>query len=341
MGAGRRAQVMGRTSHVPRARAEGPARSRERLWPATAEFDAIASAFPWTRDARGVGDDAALVGKKGLLCCDALAEGVHFRRDWSSFADIGWKAVAQNVADIYAMGGRPTEAVWSIGMGADWTPRDFRDLAKGALAACEHHGCRLVGGDTVRTKAGGFVSLALTGTLVARPWLRSGAKAGDRLVLAGSLGLSAAGLALHLAKVSISSLPARRHRRPEPPRDAFPSLLGLRPRVHAAIDISDGLSSECHHLARSSNLAVHLDFPNLPRHPALKRAATALGGGESLVDDWLLNGGEEHSLLVALDRSSPIPEGVLEIGRFEVGEGVTLDSGEVFAHLPAGGWIHS
>lgn len=332
---------MGRSPVSERARAAGRPDPRERLWPATTEFDVIASAFPWTRDARGVGDDAALVGRNGLLCCDALAEGVHFRRDWSSFADIGWKSVAQNVADIYAMGGRPTEAVWSVGLGAGWTQRDFRDLAKGAQAACEHFGCRLVGGDTVRTKSVGFVSLALTGVLVGKPWLRSGARAGDRLVLAGTLGLSAAGLALLQAGVaSKSSISVKRHRRPEPPRDSFQSLLELGGRVHAAIDISDGLSSECHHLALASGLAVHLNFSSLPRHPALARPDRVLGASGELIDDWILNGGEEHSLLVALDRRAAIPEDCREIGHFTDGEGVTLDSGEVFAPLPAGGWIH-
>ena len=333
---------MGRAPVSPRARTEARDAAGRRLWPATSEFDAIASAFPWTRDARGVGDDAALVGKNGLLCCDALAEGVHFRRDWSSFRDIGWKAVAQNVADIFAMGGHPTEAVWSVGLGADWTPRDFRDLARGALEACERFGCRLVGGDTLRTKGGGFVSLALSGTLAGKPWLRSGAKPSDHLVLVGSLGLSAAGLALLQASTKApSTLAVRRHRRPEPPRDGFERLLELGSRVHAAIDISDGLSSECHHLALASGLALRLDLAALPRDPSLKRAAGLLGGDAALVENWILHGGEEHSLLVALDPRAPIPVGSRQIGRFSVGEGVTLDSGEVLARLPPGGWTHS
>lgn len=333
---------MGRAQSFPRTPSEVRHDPRKRVWPATAEFDAIASAFPWTRDARGVGDDAALVGRDGLLCCDALAEGVHFRRDWSSFQDIGWKAVAQNVADIYAMGGRPTEAVWSVGLGSDWTRTDFRDLARGALAACERFGCRLVGGDTVRTKGGGFVSLALSGTLAGKPWLRSGAKAGDRLVLAGTLGLSAAGLALHQADAgSRTLLPARRHRRPEPPRQTFEALLNLGSRVHAAIDISDGLSSEGHHLALASGLALRLDLAALPRHPSLARTARLLGHPPEVVQGWLLDGGEEHSLLVALDPRTELPAGTREIGRFSVGEGVTLDSGDLLAHLPPGGWSHT
>jgi thiamine-monophosphate kinase len=333
---------MGRSPVPGGARTGGRPEPRGRLWPTTTEFDTIASVFPWTRDARGVGDDAALVGKKGLLCCDALAEGVHFRRDWSSFQDIGWKAVAQNVADIYAMGGHPTEAVWSVGLGADWSAKDFRDLARGALEACERFGCRLVGGDTVRTKAGGFVSLALSGTLVGKPWLRSGAKPGDRLVLVGTLGLSAAGLALlQASSTTPTSISVRRHRRPEPPREGFEGLLGLGSRVHAAIDVSDGLSSECHHLALASGLALRLDLAALPRHPSLKRAAGLLEGDSTLVDGWILHGGEEHSLLVALDPRAELPVGSREIGRFSVGEGVTLVSGEVLAPLPPGGWTHS
>lgn len=326
----------------PGGQAEADSGRTPLLWPSTPEFDAIASAFPWTRDAHGVGDDAALVGRRGLLCCDALAEGVHFRRDWSSFRDVGWKAMAQNVADILAMGGRPTEAVWSVGLGSDWTTRDFLALAQGAREACDRFGCRIVGGDTVRTRGGGFVSLALSGVLVGRPWLRSGARAGDRLVLAGTLGLSAAGLDLHLAGgANRSSLAARRHRRPELPLEAFEALLGLGSRVHAAIDLSDGLSSECHHLALASGLALRVELTRLPRHPALGRAASILGAGASRVEEWILDGGEEHSLLVALDPRAPVPEGCLEIGRFSAGEGVTLDSGEVLARLRPGGWTHA
>lgn len=317
-----------------------PAFETGRLWPATAEFDTIASAFAWTRDARGVGDDAALVGRRGLLCCDALAEGVHFRRDWSSFADVGWKVVAQNVADILAMGGAPTEAVWSVGLGRDWSPKDFRDLARGARAACDHYGCSLVGGDTVRTQGGGFVSLALTGQLAGRPWLRSGARPGDTVVLAGSLGLSAAGLALLEAGCPDSSpAPAlSRHRRPRPPREVVQALRGAKTRVHAAIDISDGLSSECHHLARASGVRIEIREGSLPRHPAVVRAARLLGRDPR---GWLLDGGEEHSLLLCLPRYRTMIPGLVPIGRVLPGSGVVLDSDKGPVLLPPGGWSHS
>jgi len=311
-----------------------------RQWPATTEFDTIASAFPWTRDARGVGDDAALVGRRGLLCCDALAEGVHFRRDWSSLSDVGWKAVAQNVADILAMGGIPTEAVWSVGMGADWSARDFRALAKGALEACAQYGCALVGGDTVRTLGAGFVSLALQGSLPSKPWLRSGAKPGDVLALAGTLGLSAAGLALLNAghPAGCPALPLALHRRPHPPAQIVRSLQAARVEVHAAIDISDGLSSESHHLAAASGVGIELDLQALPRHPALLRSAGLLGLDAG---KWLLDGGEEHSILLCLPRRKPLPPGVVAIGRVVEGSGVWVRTGSNLVSIPAKGWVHS
>ena len=314
---------------------------KARLWPATTEFDTIASSFPWTRDARGVGDDAALVGRHGLLCCDALSEGVHFRRDWSRMADVGWKAVAQNVADILAMGGEPAEAVWSVGLGKDWTARDFADLAEGALEACGVFGCALVGGDTVRTGGDGFVSLSLTGILRGKPWLRSGARAGDRLVLAGTLGLSAAGLALLQKDVPKGSPrdALHAHRRPRPPLELAASLRTLGSAVHAAIDISDGLSSECHHLALASDVRIELDLPSLPTPPAVARAARLLGVP---VLPWLLDGGEEHSLLVCVSPRAMLPTGAREIGRVARGRGVWMRSGNgaSLEPLPSGGWSH-
>lgn len=313
---------------------------KRRTAAALTEFDIIASSFPWTRDARGVGDDAAVVGRRGLLCCDALAEGVHFRRDWSSMADVGWKAVSQNVADILAMGGEPTRAVWSVGLGKDWTARDFADLAKGALEACGTYGCVLVGGDTVRTAGPGFVSLSLEGMLRGRPWLRSGARVGDRLVLAGTLGLSAAGLALLTRGIPPGSPKEtlRSHRRPHPPTDLARSLRSLGRDVHGCIDISDGLSSECHHMAKASGVAIVIDHDLLPRSRSLLKSARLLG---CTPEDWLLHGGEEHSLLLAVAPAKPLPEGCRVIGRVVRGAGVFLAREDRLETLASGGWVHT
>lgn len=306
----------------------------------TSEFRTIASAFGWGTSGVGVGDDAARVGERGLLCCDAMAEGVHFRRDWSSLADVGWKIVAQNVADVLAMGGIPTEAVWSVGMGADWTRKDFRDLARGASQACEHYGCRLVGGDTVRTTGAAFVSLALQGELPGPAWLRSGARAGDRLVLLGTLGTSAAGLALlergGEPPRALKSLLAA-HRRPTPPLEAAAALRNSQVRVHAAIDISDGLSSEAHHLAAASACALVIEAESLPLDERILRASAFL---ECDPWHWVWNGGEEHSLLLALPADAPIPTGGLHIGVVREGKGVFLGRRGRESAIRPRGWVH-
>lgn len=308
-------------------------------FPSTPEFDRIAKAFGWSRDPSRVGDDAALLPGGRLLCCDALAEGVHFRWDWSSPEDVGWKAVAANVADILAMGGLPDAAVWSVGMGADWTDATFGGLARGALEACAAHGCSLVGGDTVRCKGPGFVSLTLLGTLATEsPWIRSGVRPGDRLAVAGDLGCSAAGLAALLEGASRGGGAepfVSAHRRPRPPLDQAKSLRSLP--IRAAIDLSDGLASEASHLALASGVSIVFDSATLAPSPALSALAETWR-----IDpmDWILHGGEDHSLLVALPESVPVPSGVRVVGRAEEGSGVFLSIGQRREPLSPGGWSH-
>jgi len=304
----------------------------------TPEFDRIARAFGWSGDPRRVGDDAALLPGNRLFCCDALAEGVHFCWDWSSPEDVGWKAVAANVADILAMGGTPDAAVWSLGMGETWADEIFSGLARGALEACTAYGCDLVGGDTVRCQGPGFVSLSLLGTLrSANPWKRSGALPGDRLVLAGTLGRSAAGLSALQAGLAAqwTDLVAS-HRRPAPP---FADAADLFERdIHAAIDLSDGLSSDALHLATASGTAAILETSMLMPSADQISLASRLGLDPL---DWLLHGGEDHSLLIAVPPEAVLPEGVREVGRVEAGDGIWLEGPTGRDRLEPGGWRHA
>jgi thiamine-monophosphate kinase len=303
------------------------------------EFRRIARAFPWNQNGRGVGDDAAWVGDRGLFCCDAMAEDVHFRWEWSSPRDVGWKCVVANVADIVCTGGRPLHAVWSVGMGEQWTDRHFQELSEGALEACAVSGVDLVGGDTVRCRGKGFVSLALWGELVEdRPWLRSGARIGDRLVLIGPLGWSAAGLAAlesGLAEENSFAPLVALHRRPLSPAVAMEA--GFRRCVHAGIDLSDGLSSECEHLANASGVRVVLDSSALVAEPLQIALGQRLGRDPV---NWLLHGGEDHSLLLSVDAHAILPPGVAPIGAIEAGSGVWLrQEGEIRA-LTSRAWEH-
>jgi len=304
----------------------------------TAEFRRIARAFGWSRDPSLVGDDAAVLADGTVLCCDALTESVHFRFDWSRPTDVGWKAVAANVADCLAMGARPESAVWSVGMGRDWEEKIFAGLAKGALEACRAFGVKLVGGDTVRTAATGFVSLAMTGRLVSKPWPRSGARPGDLLVLLGTTGPSAAGLCAFRKGGRGHNALRKAHQRPQPPLELWERSLRLG--VHAAIDISDGLSSETHHLSVQSRVKIVLERPALAPSPELEEAAGKLG--ESAWD-WVLHGGEDHALLLSVPARAAwnLPLGARVIGRVEDGKGVVLeDPSGRRRRLAAQGWAH-
>jgi len=311
-------------------------------FPETPEFDRIAKAFGWSGDPTKVGDDAALLPGRQLFCCDALAEGVHFRLDWSSPADVGWKAVAQNVADVLAMGGLPTQAVWSVGMGENWDDAVFAGLARGARAACKAYGCEIVGGDTVRTRGPGFVSLSLLGTLRSKnPWTRSGARSGDLVVLAGTPGRSAAGLeALLQGKASLPSLKplASLHKRPKPPLDAAVKLFGAP--IHAAIDLSDGLSSEASHLARASAKALVFHGAKMTIPAVLTKAAASLG--EPDPGRWLWHGGEDHGLLATVSPTGvkALPEGVRVVGHVEEGTGVWIELDKTRQEVAPLGWVH-
>lgn len=311
--------------------------------PSTAEFDRIAKVFGWSGDPAKVGDDAARLANGQFLCCDALAEGVHFRFDWSDPSDVGWKAVAQNVADILAMGAVPTQAVWSVGMGRDWTDATFRDLAKGAKAACKAYGCEIVGGDTVRTRGPGFVSLSLLGTPRSeRTWTRSGARPGDAIVLVGQPGWSAAGLeAFSLGRANDPALSKAvlAHRRPKPPFSEAIALMGLE--VHAAIDLSDGLSSELEHLAKASGVRMVLETARLAPSTALARTARLLGRSDPM--DWILHGGEDHCLLLTMpDRSAErLPAAARRVGRVEVGSGSWSELDGKRRKMAPLGWVHS
>ena len=269
------------------------------------EFELIASLAGRLdpADGLGIGDDAAawMVGAGALLVAttDMLVEGVHFRLDWTSPRDLGWKALAVNLSDLAAMGATPGRALVSVALLPGQTAI-VEEMYDGLSELGRLTDTRVVGGDTVRSSGPLVVNVALLGEAdPGRLLRRDGAAPGDLLAVTGAVGASAAGLALlleadpeRLARPEATQLLAAHHR-PNPRLAAGRTLasMGLR----CAIDISDGVASEAWHVARSSGVEIALDTDRLPLHPG----AVALFGREK-ARQLAVAGGEDYELLLAV-----------------------------------------
>jgi thiamine-monophosphate kinase len=272
----------------------------------------------------GIGDDAAVLdpavpaGAREALVwtIDEQVEGTHFRRDFLSFEDIGWRSFMAAASDLAAMGAAPWCALGALVLPAALGDDAFEAIARGQRAASDAAGAPIVGGNLAR---GPVVSI--TTTLLgrcARPLERRGAIPGDGVWMAGRVGLAAAGLrALMKQRGSEPGLAAavEAWRRPVAEITAGRALETI---AHAAVDVSDGLARDAGHLAAASGVALVLDEDALRADPQLREAAAALG-----VDplDLALDGGEDYALVAA----SPAPlEGFRRIGQVVAGSGVSV-----------------
>ena len=222
---------------------------------------------------RGIGDDCAVLKGPGrmlrLFASDMLVEGVHFTRK-APGSQVGWKALAVNVSDVAAMGGLPRQAVVSIGLPRA-TPVSFVDgLYRGLRRCAGAYGVDLVGGDTARAPAV-VVDVAILGEVEKeRVVYRSGARPGDTLLVTGRLG---------------GSLRSGRHLRFRP-RVKEARALTARAKLHAMMDLSDGLGSDLLKLCEASGVSAVLEKGRIPRNPGCS-------------PDQALNDGEDFELLIA------------------------------------------
>ena len=280
----------------------------------------------------GPGDDAAVVAApdaRVVVTTDLVVEGRHFRRDWSPPYDVGRRAAARSLADVAAMGGRPTAIVVGLAAPPD-LPLSWADgLADGLRDECAVVGAVVVGGDV---SAGDHVTIAVTalGDLAGRePIRRAGAVPGDVVVVAGRLGYAAAGLALLLAGRADDDLAAA-HRRPHVAYAAAQRLADAG--ATAMIDVSDGLVADLGHIAAASGVGIELATDDLPLPADLVEAALGLG-----VDplSWVAGGGDDHAfaatmpgdaalraVMLLADLPDPVP--FAQIGRVVPGAGVTF-----------------
>jgi thiamine-monophosphate kinase len=267
---------------------------------------------PDARVLLGSGDDAAITVPDGVTATsvDALVDGVHFRRKWSSPTQIGAKALAVALSDLAAMGAEPGEAYVALGIPADIDEDDCLELLDGIVQIAEQTGTTLSGGDVTRA-ATLFLAVTVVGHAESASDLvtRSGARPGDALVVTGQLGAAAAGLRSLEADEERPDLIARQL---EPkPRLAEGRALA-RAGATAMIDLSDGLGGDAIHLARASEVGLQIDATALPLADGVTDLALAASGGE------------DYELLATIppDRIDAIP--AKRIGTVLAGEGVEI-----------------
>jgi len=258
----------------------------------------------------GIGDDCAVLdpqpGVALLATTDLLIEDVHFRRRWAEPADIGWKSIAVNLSDIAAMGGRPRWALVALACVEDTNPDEIEAFYGGALALARTHGVAVVGGDTSASPSGWLVNVTVLGEGTA-PRLRSTARAGDTIAVTGTLGRSAAGLAVlergtapaELDAATLAQVTAA-HLRPLP-RVAEGVWLAAAGGVTGMMDLSDGLAIDLPRLLQESGVAADVDVGRLPVDASARAVATAIGLDPVA---WATGGGEDYELLLTCDSAA-------------------------------------
>ncbi|MGP5410598.1 thiamine-phosphate kinase [Glutamicibacter ardleyensis] len=275
----------------------------------------------------GPGDDAGALRVSGgevVVSVDTIVQDQDFRLVWPSghehkAYDIGWKSIAQNVSDINAMGGVSTGAVVSLSMPSDvslsWV-REFAEGIAGAISSLGADRLAILGGDLSRSS-----EISVTTTVLGEcehgKVLRTGAKAGDRLAVAGRIGAAGAGLALLDARHDSTSWNRAVIRlvdaqcKPVPPLESGPRA--AQAGAHAMMDISDGLVRDAGRLAKASRVSIELD------KSALGVFAQRLEPAANLLEtdpmQWVLHGGEDFGLLASFPADAEIPEEFTVIGK--------------------------
>jgi thiamine-monophosphate kinase len=305
----------------------------------------------------GIGDDCAILaprlGEEYAVTTDLSIAGSHFRLDWHQPEAIGHRALARGLSDLAAMGARPVAAFLSLGL-----PRPLTTTANsrqrtwiqrfldGLLALAELHNTPLAGGDLAESPIA-IADIVLVGAVPrGRALLRSGAHSGDLLYVTGTLGGSAAGLAC-LAKLAstdrpnLSRIPKKLkallapHLYPQP-RIAQGLCLQRRGMASAALDLSDGLSTDLAHICKESGVAAEVDARLLPIHPAATLAQA-------------IHGGEDYELLFTAPPTARLPRSIAGVTITKIGRivkchknrpPVTLVTEQGPQPLEARGWEH-
>ncbi|MDQ3655785.1 MAG: thiamine-phosphate kinase [Chloroflexota bacterium] len=264
----------------------------------------------------GIGDDAAIwnpaPGRSIVITTDALVEHMHFRLDWTDWASLGHKMLAVNISDIAAMGARPRIATIVLGLTGDELVSDVESLYVGMGTLAALHAVVIAGGDVVRVPNDVTLSVTLLGDVPpGQAMARAGARPGDLVVVSGTLGAGAAGMALLERGTdpgTTGPLLIAAHLRPNP-RVALGLILHEH-GVTAAMDLSDGLLGDLPKILDASGTSAEIDIDRIPVLPAVQ----ALFPDE--FEQLALRGGEDYELLLTVppDRFDDLRDEAAEFG---------------------------
>jgi len=258
-----------------------------------------------------IGDDAAVIdnfGRQTVITNDLLLEGVHFDLTYTPLRHLGYKSVAVNLSDIYAMFATPTHITLGIGISNRFSVEALDEFYEGVYAACERYGVDLIGGDTSSSLKGFVISVTAIGEVAQDKFVtRGGAKVGDLICVSGDLGAAYLGLQLleREKKIYLESPEVqpdlenqaylvRRILKPEPRADIVTWLQEQEITPTSMIDVSDGLSSELLHICKRSEVGCILYEEKIPINDQTKQMAY-----EFKLDPTAcaLSGGEDYELL--------------------------------------------
>jgi thiamine-monophosphate kinase len=299
----------------------------------------------------GTGDDAAVIrgdGEDLVLTSDVLVEGRHFRRQWYGGVVLGRRAAAVNLSDIAAMGALPRYALVSLVIPADVPVPYVKAIERGIVEHFAEHGAAVVGGNVSATPGELVVDVTAVGACRrARAWKRA-ARANDAIVVVGRLGDAAMGHELLDVDPRARGALVNAFRRPVPRVDVA-RLLGGSPVVRAAIDVSDGFSTDLLRMCRAGGVGCRVQASALPVSRAL-RARCVVRGEDPL--EWVMRGGEDYALILGVAprkadevcrlvrETLGVPVGI--VGRFTPSKGVYQIQGHDgrAKRFRATGWDH-
>tara|TARA_B110000003_G_scaffold275165_1_gene317012 strand:+ start:1706 stop:2758 length:1053 start_codon:yes stop_codon:yes gene_type:complete len=270
-----------------------------------------------TSSVKGIGDDAAVIDmgeRYQLVSTDLLVEGVHFDLSYMPLKHLGYKSVAVNVSDICAMNGAAKQITVGLAMSNRFTVEALDELYEGIKLACAHYGVDLVGGDTTSSTAGLMISVTVLGEVEKESIVyRSGAKVNDLVVCTGDLGAAYLGLQLlnrekEMFKENPTMQPdltgndyvLRRQLKPEAGVKYIDILKEFEIVPTSMIDISDGLSSEVLHLAKSSNVGITIHEDKIPVDYTAMNLANEFNMNPIFC---ALSGGEDYELLFTVSQA--------------------------------------